>query len=126
MKNYGKNQRLSYLAACDRGESHKIAARTHRKHGVFPPNDALIMICRGRNHTDRLATPAKTLWYGDLHCVRFPSAYGSWNGDIVPFGGYFDARNPGYGKSPRVTWKLRTGGRITTNGHYKPKRLPLP
>ena len=107
------SQTRQYLATCPRGPIYTIVARIHRKHGIFPDYQKIARLCA--TGVDRLSIPAHELWArGDNHCVSFPSNYGRWNDDghgglIVPFGGYFSARNPGYGGSPRVTWHLRTG-----------------
>ena len=126
----GGRERMSYLQACARGAEYAFAARVFRKHGVRVGDAGRRWVLQQATVYDRLTVPASRLWRGDLEYVRFPSSFGAWKregrGLIVPVGGYFDARNPGGGRSPVVTWNLRTGGRVSGYGRVKPVPAPLP
>jgi len=112
-----------YLVSCVSGAS--LSARIYRKHNIIPDPARLARLKSAPN--DPLITPARKKWWGDLDLVRFGSGYGSWkNNGSVPMGGYFTATNPGYGRSPRVVWHLRTGGYITPGGYLPPKKHIIP
>lgn len=131
-KRMSKTQLKLYIFKCSGSKENRQFARWHRKHGVYATAEQCRkFINMSYGDSDKLKTPAHQLWTScdseSFNAVKFPSGYGHWTrGGYCPQGGYFSAMNPGYGKNPRVTWSLRTGGRIGTYGYIKPEPKKIP